>query len=129
MVMLSTALSTVLMVALALLAHTCLSQAAVPVTSTLWTSGSGFPCYRQPVVIAADSAGSTILAFVEGRYSTPCAPAFDADAAVSSGGADSVDAPREVGGLNLRISNDGGLTWGPSNIIYGNATREGRCHF
>ena len=29
--------------------------AAPPATATLWTSGAGFPCYRQPVI--ADAGG------------------------------------------------------------------------
>ncbi len=113
-----------------------------PAPATLWTSGHGFPCYRQPVVVSA--GGSRLLAFVEGRcllrsilarahsthiwtigqrdfltrlvgrtsFSSPCAPAAPLGA--------EADHPSEVGGLNLRISEDG-QNWGPSKIIYGNA--------
>lgn len=95
-----------MLAALALLAP----AAMPPVPATLWTSGHGFPCYRQPVIVSA--GGSRLLAFVEGRFSSPCAPAAPL-------GADTHH-PSEVGGLNLRISEDG-QNWGPSKIIYGNA--------
>ena len=95
-----------MLTALALLAP----AAMPPAPATLWTSGHGFPCYRQPVVVSA--GGSRLLAFVEGRFSSPCAPA-------ATLGADAHH-PSEVGGLNLRISEDG-QNWGPSKIIYGNA--------
>ena len=100
-----------------LLAPGAASAAAPPTTASLWTSGHGFPCFRQPVVISA--GGSRLLAFVEGRFSSPCAPAATSDAEARR--------PDEVGGLNLRISEDGGSTWGPSKIIYGNAVRRARA--
>lgn len=81
-----------------------------PAPATLWTSGNGFPCYRQPVVVSG--GGSRLLAFVEGRFSSPCAPALPLGT--------EAEHPSEVGGLNLRISEDG-QSWGPSKIIYGNA--------
>jgi len=98
---------------------------AAPTTSSLWTSGAAdFPCYRQPVIAPLASAGGgppTLLAFVEGRFSSPCAPPL---------GEPDVRRPEEVGGLNVRVSKDGGASWGPSKIIFGNATKEGlnvRC--
>ena len=87
----------------------------VPTPITLWTSGSGFPCYRQPVIVAAASPSSRLLAFVEGRFSSPCGPAAAAE----------VQQPREVGGLNLRVSEDGGASWGLNKVIFGNATTQG----
>eukprot|EP01048_Picozoa_sp_COSAG05_P031795 COSAG05_NODE_11808_length_495_cov_0.941919_1_plen_106_part_10 len=85
-----------------------------PATTTLWTSGSGFPCYRQPVIVAVSN--TRILAFVEGRFSSPCSPA-SSEAQLRR--------PNEVGGLNLRISDTGGTTWGASTIIYGNRSKQG----
>jgi hypothetical protein len=32
--------------------------AAPPATATLWTSGAGFPCYRQPVIAGAGGGTS-----------------------------------------------------------------------
>ena len=92
------------------------SPSAMPsAPTTLWTSGHGFPCYRQPVVVSA--GGTRLLAFVEGRFSSPCAPAAPLGAEAQQ--------PSEVGGLNLRISEDG-QHWGPSKIIYGNAVSSER---
>ena len=85
----------------------------VPTPITLWTSGSGFPCYRQPVIVAAASPSSRLLAFVEGRFSSPCGPAAAAE----------VQQPREVGGLNLRVSEDGGASWGSNKVIFGKAVK------
>eukprot|EP01043_Picozoa_sp_COSAG02_P055923 COSAG02_NODE_6557_length_3497_cov_3.085344_4_plen_164_part_00 len=55
-----------------------------------------------------------IVARLVGRtsFSSPCAPAAPLGA--------EAEHPTEVGGLNLRISEDG-QNWGPSKIIYGNA--------
>jgi hypothetical protein len=102
-----------------------MAAAAVPPNpaSALWTSGAvgGFPCYRQPVI--APIAGTrTLLAFVEGRFSSPCAPPLKWS---GDGEQDRARWPQEVGGLNLRVSTDHGSTWGPNRIIYGNASKAG----
>ena len=89
-------------------------QAPAATTQSLWTSGAAdFPCYRQPA-IAPIPGTATLLAFVEGRFSAPCAPPLG-----------EAELPYEVGGMNLRVSTDHGDSWGPSRVIYGNATKQG----
>ena len=90
-------------------------QQAPAATQSLWTSGAAdFPCYRQPA-IAPIPGTATLLAFVEGRFSAPCAPPLG-----------QAELPYEVGGMNLRVSTDHGASWGPSRVIYGNATKQVR---
>ena len=90
-------------------------QAPAATTQSLWTSGAAdFPCYRQPA-IAPIPGTATLLAFVEGRFSAPCAPPLG-----------QAELPYEVGGMNLRVSTDHGASWGPSRVIYGNATKQVR---
>lgn len=107
----STSVSTIVMSILTVLTLLAPAAPMPPAPATLWTSGQGFPCYRQPVIVSA--GGSRLLAFVEGRFSSPCAPAAPLGAEANH--------PNEVGGLNLRISEDLGQSWGPTKIIYGNA--------
>ena len=84
-------------------------------TQSLWTSGAAdFPCYRPPA-IAPIPGTATLLAFVEGRFSAPCAPPLG-----------QAELPYEVGGMNLRVSTDHGASWGPTRVIYGNATKQVR---
>jgi hypothetical protein len=70
-----------------------------------------YPCYRQPAIIEGDSQGSSLLAFAEGRNISSCAPPLVHNGTVPP-------ASNEVGGLVLRTSSDGGLTWTQPRTIY-----------
>ena len=88
------------------------SVAAQPATGAdpgrvdLFVAGQGpgivYPCFRQPALLAA---GSTLLAFAEGRNVSSCAPPQRPGA-------------NEVGGLVLRRSTDGGRSWTPPVTIH-----------
>lgn len=76
-----------------------------------------YPCFRQPLLVAADAAQTVLLAFAEGRNvsAAACAPPL----LQPRGGAGHMPPPgNEVGGLVLRRSTDAGQTWGPPATIY-----------
>lgn len=92
-----------------------LMLAAVSAAATdkvdLFVPSARFPCFRQPTITAAGADRMTLLAFAENRNVSACAPALDATATA-------VGHPDETGSLQLRISPDGGTTWGPMASLY-----------
>jgi len=81
-----------------------------------------YPCYRQPAIIEGDDQGSSLLAFAEGRNVSACALPLNRNDPIPP-------ASNEIGGLVLRRSTDGGLTWTQPRTIYsGNLGELELCH-
>eukprot|EP00039_Didymoeca_costata_P001668 m.54161 g.54161 ORF g.54161 m.54161 type:complete len:391 (-) comp10907_c0_seq1:135-1307(-) len=72
----------------------------------IFVPSARFPCFRQPAIATIHGA---ILAFAENRNVSACAPPLDHK--------NNDYAPDEVGSLQLRISKDGGMTWGPMQTL------------
>jgi hypothetical protein len=98
------------------LALACLALAVVgqtPVKQDLFVNGASdtdsYPCYRQPAIVEGSADFRVLLAFAEGRVlpGAACAPPIDTPRPIN-----------EIGGLVLRRSMDGGVTWAAATVVY-----------
>ncbi|CAF1310455.1 unnamed protein product [Adineta ricciae] len=83
-----------------------------PELSTVFKPHDGkYPCYRQPALLTTNAQRTHLLVFAEGRFVTSCAPPFENQS-------DGRSKTNEDGGLEMRRSEDSGVTWLPAQTVF-----------